>query len=161
MRNIFEMAGLSKKVTAGLPGRPAGEAGSNVRGGAAVAGFKDSTVLVLDDDASVCRSLKRLLSASGFRVRTFEKPSQLLATDIPSSNACMLVDICLPEMTGIQACEILKSSGRALPTILITGRTDTNVLSLATKPDAVAVLFKPFTEKELLDAIACALSLSI
>jgi FixJ family two-component response regulator len=155
------MVGRPKKVTAGELGQADGEACAKIRGTAPVDGFKDSTVLVLDDDTSVCRSLKRLLSASGFQVRVFEKPSQLLATEIPSSNACMLVDISLPEMTGIQVCQILKSSGRALPTILITGRTDTSVLSLAAKSGAVAVLLKPFPEKELLDAIARALPLSI
>jgi len=64
------------------------------------------------------------------------------------------------EMTGIEMCEILKGSGRGLPFILITGRTEAWIHSLAAKSDAVAVLFKPFDEEPLLDAIARALALS-
>jgi FixJ family two-component response regulator len=72
----------------------------------------------------------------------------------------MVVDINLPEMTGIQMCEVLKNSGRALPTILITGRTDPSVRASTAKSDAIALLFKPFDEDALLDAIGRALALS-
>jgi FixJ family two-component response regulator len=116
-------------------------------------------VLVVDDDPSILRSLKRLISASGFEVKTFGKPSELLASDTPAAKACMVVDIDMPEMNGIEMCEVLKSSGRGLPTILVTGRTDTRTRSLAAQSDAVAVLFKPFDEEPLLDAIARALAL--
>jgi FixJ family two-component response regulator len=71
------------------------------------------TVLVVDDDPSTLRSLKRLVSASGFKVKTFGKPSELLASEMPRSNACIVVDIDLPEMNGIEMCEVLKGSGRA------------------------------------------------
>jgi FixJ family two-component response regulator len=118
------------------------------------------TVLVVDDDPSVLRSLKRLVSASGFHVKTFGRPSDLLASETPRSNACMVVDIDMPEMTGIEMCEVLKRSGRGLPTILITGRTDARTRSLAAQSDAVAVLYKPFDEEPLLDAIGHALALS-
>ncbi len=119
-----------------------------------------ATVLVVDDDLSVLRSLKRLVSASGFLVQTFDGPSELLASEIPRSNACMVVDIDMPEMNGIEMCEVLKQSGRGLPTILITGRTDTRIRTQAAQTDAVAVLFKPFDEEPLLEAIASALALS-
>ena len=72
----------------------------------------------------------------------------------------MVVDIDLPEMTGIEMCEVLKGSGRGLPAILITGRTDARTRLLAAQADAVAVLFKPFDEEPLLDAIGRALALS-
>jgi PleD family two-component response regulator len=78
-------------------------------------------VLVVDDDPSVRRSLQILISASGFEVETFATPTELLANAIPSSNARMVVDIGLPEMSGIEMCERLKRSGPALPTILISG----------------------------------------
>ncbi len=117
-------------------------------------------MLVIDDDPSVLRSLKRLLSASGFQVKTFARPSELLASENPRSNACMVVDIDMPEMSGIEMCEVLKGSGRSLPAILITGRTDARTRALAAQSDAVAVLFKPFDEQPLLDAIARAVALS-
>lgn len=72
----------------------------------------------------------------------------------------MVVDIDLPEMTGIQMCEILKRSGRSLPTILITGRSDAHTRLLAAQSDPIALLFKPFEEESLLDAIDRALVLS-
>jgi len=117
------------------------------------------TVIVIDDDLSMLRSLKRLLVASGFQVETFDRPSTLLASSLPHSNACMIVDINLPEMSGIELCETLKISARSLPTILITARTDRQVRSLAASSDAVALLFKPFDNGPLLDAIARALAL--
>ncbi len=72
----------------------------------------------------------------------------------------MVVDIDMPEMTGIEMCEALKSAGHGLPAILITGRTDARTRLQATQADAVAVLFKPFDAEPLLDAIGRALALS-
>ena len=118
-----------------------------------------ATVLVVDDDPSTLRSLKRLVSAFGFEVKTFGRPSELLASETPRSNACMVVDIDMPEMNGIEMCEVLKRSGRSLPTILITGRTDARTHWLAAHSDAIAVLFKPFEEEPLLDGIRHALAL--
>ena len=120
----------------------------------------DKRVVVVDDDPSVLRSLRRLVSASGFEVKTFGRPSELLASEIPRTNACMVVDIDMPEMNGIEMCEVLKGLGRGLPTILITGRTDAKTRSLAAQSDAVAVLFKPFDEEPLLEALGRALALS-
>ena len=154
------MATMTGAAMAGRYSRPSAKSRSKLQGRKEVGSAHGATVLVLDDDTSVCRSLKRLISASGFQVQTFGKPSELLASEIPQSNACMVVDINLPEMNGIQMCEVLKNSGRALPTILITGRTDPSVRSLTAKSDAIAVLFKPFDEDALLDAIGRALALS-
>ena len=133
---------------------------SKIRETKVVDTISPAVVLVVDDDPSVLRSLSRLVSASGFHVKTFGSPSELLASDTPKTNACMVVDIDLPEMTGIQMCEILNGSGRGLPSILITGRTDARTRSLAAQSDAVAVLFKPFEEEPLLDAIGRAIALS-
>jgi len=154
------MIGTTRTTTARRSSGPSGKRSLKVRGGRAVGPSRAGLVLVLDDDTSLCRSLRRLLSANGFTVKTFEKPSELIASDIPRSNACMVVDINLPEMNGVQMCEMLRQSGRALPTVLITARTDTGVHALTAKSDAVAILFKPFAEKELLDAIRRALALS-
>ena len=64
----------------------------------------------------------------------------------------------MPEMNGIEMCEVLKGSGRGLPAILITGKTDARTRAMAAQADAVAVLFKPFEEEPLLDAIARAIA---
>jgi two-component system response regulator FixJ len=154
------VASLAGKQAANRPDRTAKGAKSKARATKVVGTISPATVLVVDDDPSVLRSLFRLVSASGFYVKTFGTASELLASETPRSNACMVVDIDMPEMTGIEMCEILKGSGRALPTILITGRTDARIRSLAAQSDAVAVLFKPFDEEPLLAAIGQAVALS-
>jgi two-component system response regulator FixJ len=141
-------------------GRPSRMAKSKVRVKKVAGSPRPGTVLVVDDDPSVLRAMGRLISASGFTVKMFAKPSELMASEIPKSNACMVVDIDLPEMTGIEMCEVMKTSGRGLPAILITGRTDNRTRLQAAQADAVAVLFKPFDRVPLLDAIGRALALS-
>lgn len=149
------------RKNATLQSKPRRErAKSTVRKTKAICLPSPATVLIVDDDPSVLRALNRLVSASGFDVKAFATPSELLASEIPKGNACMVVDIGLPEMTGIEMCDILKASSRCLPTILITGRTDARIRSLAARSDAVAVLFKPFDEQPLLDAIGRAVALS-
>ena len=163
IRKKSEMAivsSLAKKDAARRPDRTSKSAKSKVREKKVAGAFSPTTVLVVDDDPSVLRSLNRLISASGFHVKTFGKPSELIASETPKSNACMVVDIDMPEMNGIEMCEILKRSGRGLPAILITGRTDARTRTLAAQSDAVAVLYKPFDEEPLLDAIGRALALS-
>ena len=151
---------LALKAPAARPERTYKRPKSTGRKTEVVNAASSATVLVVDDDPSVLRSLKRLLSASGFQVKTFGGPSELLASEPPKSNACIVVDIDMPEMNGIEMCEVLKGTGRSLPTILITGRTEPRIRALASQSDAVAVLFKPFDEEPLLDAIGRALALS-
>jgi FixJ family two-component response regulator len=134
-----------------LPGKP--------RSGRVVRKSRSSTILVVDDDPSLLRSLDMLLSASGFQVKTFAKPSELLASEMPRFNACMILDINLPEVSGFRLSEMLKGSGIRLPIILITGRIDPAVQRMSEKSGAVALLFKPFEEQQLLDAISRALAL--
>ncbi|MGO9603356.1 MAG: response regulator [Candidatus Binataceae bacterium] len=153
-------ASVATKEAAGRSDLPSKSAKTKVREGKVVGTISPATVLLVDDDRSFLSSLNRLLFASGFHVKTFSKPSELLASETPRSNACMVVDIDMPEMTGIDMCETLKGLGRALPAILITGRTDARIRALAAQADAVAVLFKPFEEQPLLDAIARAIALS-
>jgi FixJ family two-component response regulator len=112
------------------------------------------TVLVVDDDPSVLGALARLIRSSGYHVRTFDRPSAVSLADIPRRNACLLVDIYLPERTGIEMCENLAKSGHPLPAILITGRNDAATKRLVDRANALAVLFKPIDEKPLLEAIA-------
>lgn len=158
----FEMRILGSLATkeAGRSSRPSRMAKSRARVKKLVGAVRPGTVLVVDDNPSVLRALGRLISASGFTVKMFAKPSELMTSEIPTSNACMVVDIDLPEMTGIEMCEVMKSSGRGLPAILITGRTDRRTQLQAAQADAVAVLFKPFDRGPLLDAIGRALALS-
>jgi FixJ family two-component response regulator len=117
-----------------------------------------ATILVVDDDPSVLSALARLIQAAGFRVLTFDRPSALLASAIPSDNACMVVDLNLPEMNGSELCNALAASERGLPAILITGRDDFATQRLIEEAHAVASLFKPVDERTLFDAITRALA---
>ncbi len=116
-------------------------------------------VIVVEDDPSVLRALRRLISAAGFSVRTYDRPSTCLESELPKSEACLVVDIHLPEMNGIELCDALGASGRLLPVIFITGRIDEVTREMAISANPVAVLIKPFGRELLLNAIAVALQL--
>jgi FixJ family two-component response regulator len=119
--------------------------------------LKRSEVLIVDDDSSVLGALGRLLRASGFETHIFARPSALLASEIPTANACLVLDLYLPEMSGIELYSELKAAGRALPTVMITGKTDTDTRKLLDEIHPIAVLIKPFDESLLLEAISKAL----
>jgi two-component system response regulator FixJ len=115
------------------------------------------TIVVIDDDPSILRALRRLLSGAGFDVRTFDRPSILLKSDLPKVGACLVVDIHLPEMNGIELCESLAASGCSLPVILITAHTDEETRRLADDAHPVALLIKPFGRELLVNSIEKAL----
>jgi two-component system, LuxR family, response regulator FixJ len=120
----------------------------------------EATVLVVDDDPSVLPALARLIRSVGFAVKSFDQPNALFASEIPKTNACMLVDVHMPEMNGIELCARLAKSERSLPVIMITGRSDSETLRLIEQAHPVAALFKPVEEQLLLEAIDRALALS-
>jgi FixJ family two-component response regulator len=115
------------------------------------------TVFVVDDDPSALRSLARLIRSVGYSALTFDQPSALLASEIPAANACILIDIELPEMNGFQLYQKLAESGRRLPVIMITGREPLEILRVVEKI-GIPVLFKPIDERILLKAIKRALA---
>ena len=106
------------------------------------------------------RAIARRLRSDGFEVLAFDTPTSLLAAKIPESNACLVLDVNLPEMDGAALYETLTSGGCHLPVIMITGRNDSRTERLLERVHAVAVLFKPFEDSAFLDAISRALSLS-
>ena len=111
-------------------------------------------VLVIDDDASALGALSRLIRCAGFTVRAFDNPSALLESRLPIEKTCLIIDIYLPEMNGVELSNSLAAAGHRLPTILITGRNDEGTRRLVEKCDAVAVLYKPVDEVPLLEAIS-------
>jgi FixJ family two-component response regulator len=147
-------------VTAGRrKQRPKGGS-SPVRGTGSKRARERATVIVVDDDPSVLRALSRLIQAAGFRVLAFDSPSAVLARALPKANACMLVDVNLPEMNGIELCNALAESGRGLPAILMTGRNNSATRRLIAEAHAITTLLKPVEERTLFDAIKRALALS-
>jgi FixJ family two-component response regulator len=116
-----------------------------------------ATVIVVDDDTSIRRALRRQLQILGFSVVDFESAEEFLTGEVPTEDACLLLDVYMPGMTGIELCRNLIAAGRRLPTILISGRDDEQTRQMMRKANPIASLLKPFDEKKLLSAIRKAL----
>lgn len=110
-------------------------------------------ILFVDDDPSTLAALGRLVKAMGFKARMYGAPSALLRDQIPTTNVCLVLDVNLPEMSGPTLYEMLRDSGRQLPTVYITGHTETEVAKILQRPNAPEVLFKPIRVEALLGAI--------
>jgi FixJ family two-component response regulator len=109
-------------------------------------------ILVVDDDASVCRALARLLRSFGFEVTTFGSPAELLAAGPPPDALCLVADVRMPEMTGVELCEHLRATGRDLPTVFVTAHGTEDLRSLVLQ--GAPVLQKPVDAERLVAAIA-------
>ena len=112
---------------------------------------------MVDDDASIRRALRRQLQILGFNVLDFGSAEEFLTSEIPTGEACLLLDVYMPAMTGIELCKKMIQSGRCLPTILISGRDDAQTKKLMREGKPIASLIKPFDEESLLRAIRKAL----
>jgi FixJ family two-component response regulator len=116
-----------------------------------------ATVIVVDDDVSIRRALASELRILGFDVSVFKSAEELLASYLPIDNVCLLLDVYMPGMSGIELCESLAVSGRHLPTILMSGRDDEATREMMRRAEPITGLFKPFDQKTLLQAIRKAL----
>jgi FixJ family two-component response regulator len=116
-----------------------------------------ATVIVVDDDSSIRRTLRRQLQILGFNVLDFGSAEEFLTSEIPAGEACLLLDVYMPAMTGIELCKKMTESGQPLPTILISGRDDAQTRKMIREAHPIASLLKPFDEKSLLRAIRKAL----
>jgi FixJ family two-component response regulator len=112
-----------------------------------------ATVFVVDDDASVRKSLSRLISEAGYRVEAFTSPREFLAREPAAGPSCLVLDVRMPGATGLELQETLASAVHEIPIIFITGHGDISMSVKAMKAGAVDFLTKPFAAKELLDAI--------
>ena len=116
-----------------------------------------ATVIVLDDDVSLRRALRRQLQVLGFMVLDFQSAEELLSGDLPMGNACLLLDVYMPGMNGIELCRSLAASKWHVPTILMSGRDDERTRQMMREANPIASLVKPFDEESLLRAIRMAL----
>jgi FixJ family two-component response regulator len=117
----------------------------------------EAIVFVVDDDSSVRRSTERLVRAAGFRIQTFASPREFLDATRPDGPACLVLDIRMPGLSGLELQRELNRSGVRIPIIFITGHGDIPTSVRAMKDGAVEFLTKPFGRQELLDAITAAI----
>jgi FixJ family two-component response regulator len=118
----------------------------------------DPIVFVVDDDASVRESVQRLISSVKLRVQTFGSTRDFLATKRPDAPACLVLDVRLPDASGLELQRDLVEAGIQIPIIFITGHADVPMTVQAMKAGAVEFLTNPFRGQELLDAIQQAIS---
>jgi FixJ family two-component response regulator len=115
-------------------------------------------VLVVDDDESVRRSLRWLLLTAGYSVATFNSGTDMLEHRPPEQPAVLLIDVRMPDMSGLEVKEHLARMGRDMATIFITGHDDVAISVQAMKSGAVDFLLKPFDEETVLDAVQRAIT---
>jgi len=117
------------------------------------------TVFVVDDDASVRRSLARLLKSAAYQVELYASAAEFLARPRrPECAACLVLDLRMPELTGLELQERLSTLASHLAVVFITGHGDIPTSVLAMKRGAVDFLPKPFEDTQLLEAVARAVA---
>jgi FixJ family two-component response regulator len=114
-------------------------------------------VFVVDDDLSVREGLERLLRAVGRKVETFASAQEFLAHRIENIPSCLVLDVGLPGLSGLDLQKQIAEANRTTPIVFITGQKDVPTSVRAMKAGAVEFLVKPFSEQDLLDAIEQAL----
>jgi FixJ family two-component response regulator len=112
-----------------------------------------TTVFVVDDDVSVCVALSRLMRAAGLHVETFGSAADLLSADRLKDADCLVLDVHLPDLGGLDLQAKLTELGFELPIVFITGCGDIPMSVRAMKAGALEFLTKPFDDQQLLDAI--------
>jgi FixJ family two-component response regulator len=110
-------------------------------------------VLVVDDEPTVCIALSRLIRSVGLDVQTFNAAEELLAATRPDVPSCVILDVRLPDLSGLDVQEELAKRDPDLPIVFVTGHGDIPMSVRAMKAGAVEFLTKPFKEQDLLDAI--------
>jgi len=116
-----------------------------------------STVFVVDDDQAMRTSLQWLIESTGMRVLTFESADAFLAGYYPGRAGCLLVDVRMPGMSGLELQAYLTREGYRLPVIIITGHGDVAMAVKAMKAGAMDFIEKPFHDEDLLRSIRRAL----
>ena len=118
----------------------------------------NSTVLIIDDDADLRASIGRLLRSLGIDVQLFSSISDFLKSDLPDGPTCLVLDVRLPDQSGLDLQRELAAANRKIPIIFITGYGDIPMSVEAMKGGAIEFLTKPFRDQDLLDAIQLGLS---
>ena len=115
------------------------------------------TAFVIDDDADVRASIQRLLKTVGLRSEVFASAQDFLRRSMPDGPSCLILDIRLPGMSGLEVQRKLNDAGLRIPVIFISAHADVDMAVRAMKFGAVEFLTKPFRPQELVDAVQQAL----
>jgi FixJ family two-component response regulator len=115
------------------------------------------TIYIVDDDDGMRRALTGLMTTVGYHPVPFARPSEFLAQFDPKQPGCLVLDVRMPEMSGLEVQQQLNRTGTLVPVILITGHGDIPMAVQAMKDGAFDFLQKPFRDQELLDRINAAL----
>ena len=113
---------------------------------------------VVDDDEMLRESLPDLLREFGFSARAFSSGQEFLSSNDVGETRCLILDVAMPGMSGLEVQEELKRRGQAIPVIFITGQKDEEIRKRAFSQGAVKFLYKPFSDSALLEAVNAALS---
>jgi FixJ family two-component response regulator len=114
-------------------------------------------VAIVDDDRSVQRALKDLMESAGLAARCYGSAEEFLESDRRHQTACLVLDIVMPGMSGLELQAKLKTLGSRLPIIFITAQGDGAMKTQAVKAGAVEVLSKPFDDEVLLEKVRASL----
>jgi FixJ family two-component response regulator len=117
----------------------------------------EATVFVVDDDPAVRLSTARLLQSADLRVETFSSAQEFLSRQPPDAPACLVLDVRLPGLSGLDLQRTLREADLHIPIVFITGHGDIPMSVQAMKAGAVEFLTKPFRDQDLLDAIGQAI----
>jgi len=112
-----------------------------------------SLVSVVDDDESVRESLPDLLKEFGFTVQTFSSAQEFLSSDSLGQTKCLILDVVMPGMTGLELQQELRRDGHEIPVIFISAQKDAAIREQAFRQGAVKFLSKPFSDTVLLEAL--------
>jgi FixJ family two-component response regulator len=115
------------------------------------------TVFVVDDDPGVLKSLSRLLRSEGLTVDAYSSPREFLKRHDPGSTGCLILDVAMPEMNGLELQQVLIDSGHERPIVFLTGHGDTPTSIAAIQNGAFDFLSKPVNDEDLLRAVRAAI----
>ena len=118
----------------------------------------DPTVFVIDDEPTFLEALERSMRGAGLQVASFGAAEPFLETYQPSRPGCLVADIRLPGMSGLELQEVLAERGAPVPIVFITGHGDVAMAVAALRRGAVDFLEKPFAERALLESVELALA---
>ena len=115
--------------------------------------LKGPLIAIVDDDESIRDTTKDLLESAGFAAAKFASAARLLKSRRLHRVSCLIADMCMPKMTGLELHQHLAASNHAIPTILMTAYSDERVRAQAMKANVVCYLAKPFEAEELLNCV--------